>query len=62
MHLMSFGDAFGFFAFMVMMLLMMGFVLIGRFKDNAKVKGAAKDVGGMAARAGKAWLVKKLKR
>jgi len=62
MHLASFQDAFGFFAFMVMMVMMMFFALISSRPPSGPVKDKARKVTGMAARAGAAWLMKKLKR
>jgi hypothetical protein len=61
MHLMSFGDAFGFLGFMLFMLAMMGFLILQWISKSDKRKGAAKVAGGMAARMGKAWLNKRRK-
>jgi hypothetical protein len=59
MHMMSFGDAFGWLCFMVFMLAMLACVAGQRALKNPQVRGETSRVGGIAGGLLKGWLKKR---
>jgi hypothetical protein len=62
MHLMSFGDAFGFLLFMLFMFSMVVCLLIQKAWKVDRVKATTKVIGRKALNTGASWILGKLKR